>query len=375
MSIHFENGKWRVRWRVNGRLRSATFDRKGDARRFEAEVIRRRQLGPHLVAELDRTAMTLGEFVRGPWSDHAATLSEPTRAKYRWALEKHLSPLRDEPLLSIDVGVLTHHQRLMIERGATPSTVREVMARLGGVLQIAVEQGRMPRGNPVRSMRKVKAGPTREVVALTHVELERLIARASGRDQIVYLLAGHLGLRPKEIRLVPWSAFEGSVLIVGKAHTKVTAMRTRVVTVPRVTATALREWRFRCGIPDPELPIIGELSENAMKLWGRRVLRPAVEAATQGRIKDATLYTLRHTNASLLHYCDSFTLPEAAQSLGHDGALHLKTYAHVVRAMSGKRYADLDALIRDAQASLANSDVPSKFRKETLDDANGEGLA
>lgn len=42
----------------------------------------------------------------------------------------------------------------------------------------------------------------------------------------------------REIRLVPWAAFDGSILIVGKAHTKITAMRTRVVTVPRITAKA-----------------------------------------------------------------------------------------------------------------------------------------
>lgn len=117
-------------------------------------------------------------------------------------------------------------------------------------------------------------------------------------------------------------------------------------------------------MPELEVPIIGELSQNAMKLWGRRVLRPAVKAATQGRIKDATLYSLRHTIASLLHYCDGFTLPEAAQSFGHDGALHMTTYAHVVRAISGKRYPDFDALILDARASLTETDVPSEFREE-----------
>jgi hypothetical protein len=61
--------------------------------------------------------------------------------------------------------------------------------------------------------------------------------------------------------------------------------------------------------------------------------------------------------ASVLHYC-GFTVPEAAARLGHDASLHLKTYAHVIEAIRGQRYADLDALIAAARAS-----VPSGFRK------------
>jgi hypothetical protein len=102
MSIHPEGKKWRVKYRIAGKQRSRTFDRKGDARTFDAEVTRKRQLGPVLAAELERDTMTLDQFVRGPWRTHAATLSGPTRAKYAWALEKQLSELLDEPLISID---------------------------------------------------------------------------------------------------------------------------------------------------------------------------------------------------------------------------------------------------------------------------------
>ena len=40
MSIHHEKGKWRVKYRVGGRQRSRTFDRKSDARTFDAELTR-----------------------------------------------------------------------------------------------------------------------------------------------------------------------------------------------------------------------------------------------------------------------------------------------------------------------------------------------
>jgi hypothetical protein len=38
--------------------------------------------------------------------------------------------------------------------------------------------------------------------------------------------------------------------------------------------------------------------------------------------------------------------------MGHGLGLHWRTYAHVIDAMSGKRYADLDALLAAARAEL-----------------------
>jgi integrase len=87
-------------------------------------------------------------------------------------------------------------------------------------------------------------------------------------------------------------------------------------------------------------PIIGEMSQNAMRLWARRALPEGV-----------TLYRLRHTHASMLHYC-GFTLPAAARRMGHGAQLHLRTYAHVIDALGAARYADLDTLITAVRAEL-----------------------
>lgn len=88
-----------------------------------------------------------------------------------------------------------------------------------------------------------------------------------------------------------------------------------------------------------------------MKLWAARRLRPEVKAATEGRITDATVYLLRHSYVSMLHYA-GFTLPEAARRMGHGGEMHLRTYAHVIEGMGDQRYPDLDALIASAGAEL-----------------------
>jgi integrase len=359
MSVHKQGDKWRVKYRVNGRQRSRTYDRKGDAIRVDAEIKRRRQLGPALAAELDRSTLTLDGYVRGAWRSHAETLASATRAKYAWALERHLTELVDEPLLALDVARLAAHQQLLLERGASPSTVREVLTRLSGILQIAVEQSYVS-ANAARGLRKVPAEATDEVRPLSPVELERVIAAFDGRDRVVCLLGGHLGLRPLEIRSVPWSSLGDATLTVGRANTKRSASRTRTIAVPAITMRELREWRLRSGRRDDE-PIIGQMTANALRLMGAKRLRAAITAATAGRLTDATTYSLRHSHASALHY-SGFTVPEAVRRMGHGGALHLRTYAHVIESMSGQRHDDLDALITEARRELEfpqSSQAPS----------------
>ena len=351
MSVHKRNGKWQVKWREGDNQRSRTFDRKGDADTFDREIRRRQQLGPALVRELTRGTLTLDEFVRTGFQTHAVTLAPATRKQYAWALEHHLVELLEEPLVVIDVPRLAAHQRHLLDNGRSTNTVREALTRLSGILQVAVEHGHIP-GNAARAVRKIAAEPRDEVRPLAPVELEALIAGFHGRDRAITVLAGHLGLRPLEVRMAPWGNLADDGLIVGRARTKRAAARTRVLALPTATALELKRWRLESGRPDDDALIVGPMTKSAMVQWGWKKLQPAAKAIT-GR-DDVTLYTLRHTHASACHYA-GFTLPAAARRLGHGGPLHLNTYAHVIDALEGKpRYADLDALIAAARAELAD---------------------
>lgn len=347
MSVQRDRDRWRVRWREGGRQRSRSFDRKGDADLFDREVKRRLQLGPHLVRELDRSALTLAEFVDTGFRTYAATLMPKSREQYDWALQLHLRELADEPLLALDVPRLAIHQQFLIDHGRTPNTVRDAMTRLSGILQVAVEHGHVP-GNAARALRKVPAAPREEVRPFAPVELETLIAHFQGRARVIIVLGGHLGLRPKEIRLVPWCNFDGDSLTVGRARTKRGAARTRVISVPKITARELKAWRVASG-GRGEDPIIGPIGEAGLRIWAWKHLGPAARELV-GR-DDVTTYTLRHTHASALHYA-GWTVPEAARRMGHGPALHVQTYAHVIDAVQGTRYEDLDALLQAARAQL-----------------------
>lgn len=350
MSIHRRtrgNGTtaWIVRWKDSAGQRSRSFDRKADAETFERERRRRAQFGPAFGHELNRRQTTLDDFVRTGFRAYAATLAPASRRLYGWALTNHLQELLDEPLVALTVPRLAEHQQHLLEHGRTINTVRQAMVKLSGILQIAVEHGHIA-ANPVHSLRKVPAEQRDEVRALAPEQLEQLIGALAGRDRILVVLAGYFGLRPLEARMAAWAAVGDGTFTVGRARTKRSAARTRTLSGPDAAFHELRTWRMASGRPDAHEPIVGPMTASALNQWTWKVLQPVARSVLGEEI---TLYTLRHTHASALHYC-GFTVPAAARRLGHGGPLHLRTYAHVIDALEGRpRYADLDALIAAAR--------------------------
>ena len=237
---------------------------------------------------------------------------------------------------------LAAHQQQLLDSGRSANTVRAAMTRLSGILQAATEHGLIP-ANPVRGMRKVPADPSEDVRPLSPAELERLIAALDGRGRAIALLAGHLGLRPLEARTVPWSDFDGRTLTISRARTKCSAARTRVIDVPVVTARVLRAWQLESGGRGDE-PIVGLLGRDGLSLWAYKHLDLAARRAI-GR-DDVTLYTLRHSHASALHYC-GWTVPDAAERMGHSAVVHMGIYAHPIKVIGAQRYRDLDDLIAE----------------------------
>jgi integrase len=357
MSVHKDRDAWRVKYRDSADVqRSRSFKLKGDADRFDLEMKRRLQLGPVLARELDRNQITLEQFIATGFRTHAATLSRDTRRHYAWACKNHLDELMPEPLIMLDVPRLAAHQAHLLDEGRTPSTIRQAITRLSGILQVAVEHGHLP-ANPARAVRKVPAEPRPEVRPLAPVELEALLDRFDGRGRAVVLLGGYFGLRPKEIRSAVWSRWDGRALTISRAATKLSAARTRVIPAPAAAIPELNAWRLESGGRGEDQ--IVPMTRKALALWCERHLIPA--AADIGR-PDVTLYTLRHTHASALHYC-GFTVPAAARRMGHGAPLHLTTYAHVIDALEGQpRYGDLDELIAAARAERS-AGVPPTFRK------------
>ena len=344
------NGRgWRTRWRdSNGKPKSKSFQRKADADHKDREVKRAKALGPHMLRELEREDVTLAQYVNGDFRSYANTLVPSTRRHYDWALSNHLRELADEPLRALDVPRVARHQRWLLDHGRTPNTVRAAMTKLSGILQVAAEDG-LINANPVRSLRKHPLPRKPAIVPFDPWQAEALLEGFTGRSRVIVALGWHLGLRPKEIRLVSWDGFHGDTFTIRAEQTKKGAARDRTIAVPADTARILRAWRLESGGRDDD-PIVGPLSDEAQRQWGLLHLKPAAKAL--GRDEPTVIYTLRHSHASALHYA-GFTIAEASQRMGHDPQTHLKHYAHVVAGISGRRYAGLDELIAEARAELA----------------------
>ena len=147
MSVQKRDGRWLVRWKEGARHRQRTFDRKRDAELFDAELRRRRQLGS--LASLDAGTETLDEYVTGTWAPlYAALLAPTSQALYSLLYDHHISPsLGSMPLRELTPEMIGRWQTDRRAAGAGPEAVRKALTLLGGILQRALEAGRIDR-NP-----------------------------------------------------------------------------------------------------------------------------------------------------------------------------------------------------------------------------------
>lgn len=388
MSVHkTATGTWRVKWRESGQQRSrGGFARRADAQRFDAEVTRLRQLGPLGLPQLEKGAVTVDEFVAGPFAERVETLAPKTRQRYAETYRLHVAPyLGDTPLHDVTVELLTGWQARLLRAGVGVETVRKANTLIGSILQRAVEFGRIP-SNPQRLVAKPKRPAKLEVRPFTpeaveamraHLlapepvtvarsrpgqrarrsyEVERRDALTCHRDAALVSVLAYAGLRPFEALRLTWGSVQDRTLIVRSTKTEGKSVRTVRLLGP--LAADLAAWRLACGHPGDNALIFpsqtgSAWTEVAYQSWRRRTFDPAAKAA--GR-RDATPYTLRHSFASLLLH-EGRSVIYVARQLGHAATETLKTYGHVM-----DEFEDAPMLAaEDAIRAARGASVPSKF--------------
>ena len=163
MSVHRNRvGGYDVRWREAGHTRSRSFRRKRDAERFDLQVKDAKQTG--MLARLDGGVETLDEYVEHTWAPiYAAALEPKTRELYAGLYDSHVSPwLGRYQLRQLTPEVIGRWQANRLAAGAPVESTRKALTLLGGILQRALEAGRIPT-NPQRLVRKAahRHRPTR----------------------------------------------------------------------------------------------------------------------------------------------------------------------------------------------------------------------
>src|SRR3954464_1496652 len=172
---------WRTRWRDEaGAERSKTFDRAADARAFEAKIRTKKRSGS--LADLDAGTETLTEFVEEWWLVYAGpNLERSTLRVYAQLWNGHALPRRGQfRLRDLPPQTIARFRAELEAAGVGVEAIRKTMTMLQGVLQRAVEWGRVPT-NAVRMTRKppkqlrpaVEAIPPERIEVMRALLLER----------------------------------------------------------------------------------------------------------------------------------------------------------------------------------------------------------
>ena len=325
--------RWRARYvDGDGRERSQTFGRKGDAERFlvatEADLLRGTYVDPR------RAQLRLADYA-DRWLA-AQTLRPSSRRTYEIYLRTRILPqLGARALGSLtptDVrGLLT-----TLHGDLAPITVHHVHGLLATIMRAAMEDGYLSR-NPCARTAPSK-GPRAKIRPLTVEQVQAVVRELPDRFRVAALLGAGCGLRVGEalglrIRSVDFRLGELSiveqlqllpgappVLVVPKTHSSI-----RSTPLPATVAEALRDHLVRWpGRPD-ELVL---RSRAGGPVWPNtfhsHVWRPAAVRAGLGTTR---FHELRHFYATaLIRNGESVKTVQAA--LGHSSAVEtLETYA------------------------------------------------
>ena len=367
MSIHTEkradgSKAFKVRFRDGGVNRARSFDRRADARAFEAELRRRRQLGALAVQQLtERHGPTLGEWVEQRWAvEHASTLAQSTRDRYSNVYAVHIAPTLDTvPLAEVTVGRVRAWQVELLKAGVGVGTVDKARTLLSSILRHAAEAEVIP-ANPMSLVRAPATEQRDAVVPLAPATVERIreamrhpqpreVAAndrrgryerpapgnpaTNQRDAIIVSLLAYSGLRPGELRALRWSDVGESVINVQRACNpdgsikRVKGGERRSVRLLAPLAQDLREYLLAAGRPPARSLIVSTdgkpWTKSEWQCW--RVDRWAPACRTFGLDPAPRPYDCRHSFASLL-LAEGRQPTYVARQLGHSVAVLLRTY-------------------------------------------------
>jgi integrase len=353
---------YKVAWRDElGKQRSRSFSLKADAETWEAKIKLAKRQGE--LAELDAGRQTLSEFMADWWRLHATlTLAPKTLEIYAGLKDRHIEPrLGQLQLRRITPEKLQAFQADLADAGVGKETVRKSLAMLQGILERAVEWGRIPR-NPAKHVRKPPQGRTRTVVPLSPRQIEQMrrqmLKKKWHRDAALVSVLAYGGLRPGEALALRWSDIGKQTILVDKAlslgqeRTTKTG-RKRSVRLLAPLAKDLAEWRIASGRPDESSLVFPTgagkpWSDTDFRNWRRRRFGKAVEDA--GLPAGVRPYDLRHSLASLL-FAEQGNPAEVAAQMGHTLQTLFSTYVHVIEEYRGKRRVDAAEAIRAARGS------------------------
>ena len=160
---------WQVKWRENGRQRSATAPTENAAQRIKAYVEAHGTWHEH---DLDATMPTLRAWAEHHL-EHSTRANADTLHDYRSALELHVYPtLGDLPVSDITADAV---RRWVQGLEMADKTRANTVALLSGILTTAVQAGHL-RANPVAGIKLPRTDAPKDPVRITPADLAVILA-------------------------------------------------------------------------------------------------------------------------------------------------------------------------------------------------------
>ncbi len=361
-----ENGKWELRWREGGHRRARTFDRKGDAVAFEAERIRRKQLGHAAVPE----DVQLSEFVETYWQLHAVpNLAPSTRAFYKVTWVNHIRPR----LGSYSVRELTPKRlarfRDELERaGVGVATVRKTMAIVQSILSFAVAE-ELVEFNAAASVRKPRYERARDPHIFLPAEVEHIRRKlTSHRDRTLVAVLAYSGPRPEEVVFrLAWEDIGERAI----RYRDTKRHRVRFTPLLAPLAEDMREWFLASGRPEGEKPVFtahdgGFWSSDDWRNWRSRIWRGEERPANRrntptypGVAPDGTRPRDLRSSFITVQVYAGVPLTTIAKQCGTSVTMIEKHYAGVIENWDGIQVSAEQQIRAARSASGRSMDVPT----------------
>jgi integrase len=316
-----------------GKRRLKTFERKKDADAFHSTAKVEVREGTHTAASQSPTVAQAGEA----WIATAEQngLERTTVDAYRQHLALHIVPYLGRRRLSELTAPMVREFEDSLRTGRAPTgretpprsvaLTKKVLGSLGSLLTDALERGyinrnvvrdlrsRRRRGKERRAERRQKGRIKIGVDIPTPDDIRALVHSLEGRWRPIILTAIFAGLRASELRGLRWADVDlkrrqihvrqraDEYNVIGPPKSEAGE---RVVPIPPILVSTLREWKLACPIGNQDLvfPTGNGRIEYHANIVSRGLQPAQVKAGvtTRGRAKYPGLHALRHFYASWL---------------------------------------------------------------------------
>jgi integrase len=324
------NGSWRARYRDGvGKEHAKDFRRKVDAQSWLDNVTTAVQTGAYTDPRLGRT--TVAEYSQ-LWLTRQAHLKPSTRSRYLAILRVHVEPrFGASPLARLERSDMTAWLGELAQTSLSPATIRHIYKVFYGVLQSAMQDGRIAR-NPAAGV-KLPRAVGREKRFLDHEQVAHL-ANAAGEDRLIILVLAYCGLRFGELAALRVRNID---MLRRRLHVEQSATE---VDGRMIFGTPKGPQRREVGVPRSMVEALARACEGKsrddllftspngrviyLRNWRSRVFDKAVAEAGLGRLSP---HELRHTAASLAVGAGA-NVKAVQRMLGHaSAAMTLDTYS------------------------------------------------